>query len=791
MESWGFGSSFDIKSFSQKLNDTARKIKDDVEKTVDEALGIEAKPKKEGEEGEEINYWQSDDADDGEEGGWDIDQELDIGDGASEEKGAEEVEESKEKEKEGPPPVELESSRLEPPSSAKDNSNVATKESPESEAPGQEEEMKKKDSVKREEKSEEKSAPKGDISADVPGEGNLKPLPSPPPIKGEQALEQGVEEEVVKVESTTSIVSEQATEGEVREQENAVSAPEEEGDTEAEKRVNENANNDDGASETEMKRGERMVAEATNVAPEAEVSNSDTAKDKVEGERSREAKSRNENTSAGPSDQWRRQAEAKLLEKSQQIASILQELDEQKSFIEVQKAKIKGLEEEKRKLVKDKSKMSKEIQRRSNSMAKLKKKETEVQEILEEGEKLSKRQHESEQTIKKLRAKVKELEGEQKKAADKGLANVDEVHKQIVSLEKENKDLKASSEMIELQLQSYQKRVQELQELLSETESKGLENVEKLRKDLQESSARLRETEMQYAEIAVNVPEATKPLVEQIDQLQQELASKEHTWSSVENSLSLKVRDLESKIRQYEKAGVTQQQLLKDGADKIKELLQEKDELQDRLAEVEKSFQSVSGQKEVTEESLSPVQVDDKSAELQVKLMEEKWKRESVEIELEKQKDEFEKRVRKEVEKVKHAMKVQQQGDNNIEYNGKVADTVTDFDPISEISTPQKLIQASSTTNISELEVVCNKLAEELVAKTRLLSASQKRLKDLEMDGDYLSLKTKHTMALELVGEKEEEIEHLNNDLSDLKRLYQEHITDVLERLNQQEQPNT
>ena len=83
-------------------------------------------------------------------------------------------------------------------------------------------------------------------------------------------------------------------------------------------------------------------------------------------------------------------------------------------------------------------------------------------------------------------------------------------------------------------------------------------------------------------------------------------------------------------------------------------------------------FQSVSGQKEVTEESLSPVQVDDKSAELQVKLMEEKWKRESVEIELEKQKDEFEKRVRKEVEKVKHAMKVQQQGDKNIEY-GKLS----------------------------------------------------------------------------------------------------------------------
>jgi hypothetical protein len=183
----------------------------------------------------------------------------------------------------------------------------------------------------------------------------------------------------------------------------------------------------------------------------------------------------------------------------------------------------------------------------------------------------------------------------------------------------------------------------------------------------------------------------------------------------------------------------------------------------------------------------------EKVEHLQAQLLEEKWKRESLEIELDRQREQFEKRVREEVEKTKQMMpSLQQQSqnqnaavapkkENSIESNGMM------MLPEDPIPTPQKFIQASSTTNIAELEMVCNKLAEDLVVKTRLLSASQKRLKDLEHDylnEDNLSLKAKHTMALELVGEKEEEIEHLNTDLVDLKRLYQEHITDVLERLN-------
>ena len=348
-------------------------------------------------------------------------------------------------------------------------------------------------------------------------------------------------------------------------------------------------------------------------------------------------------------------------------------------------------------------------------------------------------------------------------------------------MEKENKELKENSETIEQQLQSYQKRIQELQELLSETESKALENIERLRMDLQESSMRLQETEMQYADMAVNVPEATKPLVEQVEQLQEELASKEQTWSSVESNLTLKVRDLESKVRQYQKQEKNQQKFLKDGADKIKALSIEKEELQDRLADMEQLSRTASSQREETEEPETPRRLKEEKLEhLQAQLLEEKWKRESVEIELEKYRENFERRLREELEKQKlqYQSSSIQAREMSTESNGKSTDPVTEDTFVPEISTPQKLIQVTPTTNIPELEMVCNKLAEDLVVKTRQLSASQKRLKELEssISEDYLSLKAKHTMALELVGEKEEEIEHLNADLLDLKKLYQEHI---------------
>ena len=88
------------------------------------------------------------------------------------------------------------------------------------------------------------------------------------------------------------------------------------------------------------------------------------------------------------------------------------------------------------------------------------------------------------------------------------------------------------------------------------------------------------------------MPEATKPLVAQIAQLQQQAASKEETLASVRSSLTLQVRDLESKVRQYQRQEKAQQQLLRDGADKMNDLLADKGELESRVTDLEQQLQA-------------------------------------------------------------------------------------------------------------------------------------------------------------------------------------------------------
>jgi len=316
---------------------------------------------------------------------------------------------------------------------------------------------------------------------------------------------------------------------------------------------------------------------------------------------------------------------------------------------------------------------------------------------------------------------------------------------------------------------------------------KAMENVERLRMDLRESTLRLHEREMQYADIAVNVPEATKPLVDQIEQLRAELASKEDTWSSVEKTLSTKVKDLESQVRQYQRQGTAQQRLLKDGADKLRVLAQEKEELLAQVEEARDRVAGARGQARNPQASAGKAEPDldeasyraalSKSEQLQAQLLEEKWKREGLEIEIKKLEKEFERSVRRQAKQ----MAAETSG-RLAETNGSLGDLHA-LEPDVAAPLPAASGEAADLTsfgnikNVEGLELVARKLEEDLVAKTRLLNASQKRLVELESGSkDVLAVKAKLAMALELVGEKEEDIEHLHGDLADLKQLYREHI---------------
>ena len=79
----------------------------------------------------------------------------------------------------------------------------------------------------------------------------------------------------------------------------------------------------------------------------------------------------------------------------------------------------------------------------------------------------------------------------------------------------------------------------------------------------------------------------------------------------------------------------------------------------------------------------------------------------------------------------------------------------------------------AETASPKELVMICNTLAEDLVTKSRLVSRLQQECRSLR---EQAGAGQKYHLALELVGEKEEEVESLREDLATLKALYREHV---------------
>eukprot|EP00216_Chloropicon_sp_CCMP2111_P000589 CAMPEP_0198237494 /NCGR_PEP_ID=MMETSP1446-20131203/3320_1 /TAXON_ID=1461542 ORGANISM="Unidentified sp, Strain CCMP2111" /NCGR_SAMPLE_ID=MMETSP1446 /ASSEMBLY_ACC=CAM_ASM_001112 /LENGTH=683 /DNA_ID=CAMNT_0043919661 /DNA_START=102 /DNA_END=2153 /DNA_ORIENTATION=+ len=505
----------------------------------------------------------------------------------------------------------------------------------------------------------------------------------------------------------------------------------------------------------------------------------------------------------------RKAMQQKLVAQSKRIAALASELDDQKSACDMKDESIKELSHRIQALSKEKGKMQKQIDNGSRNLAKLKEKELEVEEILREGEKLSKRQHEYEQRIKELRAKVEDLERE------KG-GDVDKSNEKIASLQNDNDILNDQSRTMTSQLESSQSRVRELENLLTETQDSAARSIERLTRDLDLSSKQVKETEMQYAEMVAGMPKATETLVQQVEQLRQEISTKEATWLSARRDFDAKLQEVEHALRQSQRQEGQKQKLFEESEAKNQAFLAEIRELNEQITELENGRQT--DEREEVSGAIDSSQGNDNEDEanallqsqidhLRAQLLEEKWQRETAEMELSKLKDHSERRLKTELNKAKaellhsqEAAAEKQDKENNNEGNegfsvgeekgrrGKSSGTDPNADAKNLLNFnmhDSEQFKASLPKSVPELEVICSNLAEELMLKGRLLSEREIRLQELGSEhDDYLSLKHRHKMALEMMGEKDEEIELLSADILDLKKLYQEHITDVVEKLN-------
>ena len=82
-----------------------------------------------------------------------------------------------------------------------------------------------------------------------------------------------------------------------------------------------------------------------------------------------------------------------------------------------------------------------------------------------------------------------------------------------------------------------------------------------------------------------------------------------------------------------------------------------------------------------------------------------------------------------------------------------------------------------------------SRLAEEVVKESqRAEKAETFVIGKTQLEGKYEDLKARYTAAVELLGERTEQLEELKADLQDMKDLYKEQISFLAEQLSQNQE---
>lgn len=86
---------------------------------------------------------------------------------------------------------------------------------------------------------------------------------------------------------------------------------------------------------------------------------------------------------------------------------------------------------------------------------------------------------------------------------------------------------------------------------------------------------------------------------------------------------------------------------------------------------------------------------------------------------------------------------------------------------------------------VQSLERVRMELTNEMVAMTTKLNVAEEDIKHVDaIKAQLNTLSVRHSAALQLIGEKEEELEDTRQDLRDVKQMFQTQSTFLLEEIN-------
>lgn len=379
--------------------------------------------------------------------------------------------------------------------------------------------------------------------------------------------------------------------------------------------------------------------------------------------------------------------------------------------------------------------------------------------------------------------------------------------------------------------------LEELRQSLTRTEQQAVFREEMLRRDIDDLQKRYQASELRYTELITQVPESTRPLLRQIEAMQETSGRREEGWLVVERALNSRLQEAEAKAAAAEEKERSLNERLSQSLSRITVLetqiscIRAEQTQLSRSLEKERQRASESRQEylaameEAATQEGRAKQLEDEIKEIRSKhkkeLQDEMIHRELLEKELERvrtAKAELEKTLAREtppiadqdqtknlptrklssagsLSSIEESIFLQASLDSSdnfyLERRASGEATVSPYflksmtQSAYEAALRQKDGElASYMSRLASLESIRDSLAEELVKMTEQCDKLQAEAAVLPgLRAELEALRRRHSSALELMGERDEELEELRADIIDLKEMYREQVDLLVNRI--------
>lgn len=384
--------------------------------------------------------------------------------------------------------------------------------------------------------------------------------------------------------------------------------------------------------------------------------------------------------------------------------------------------------------------------------------------------------------------------------------------------------------------------LEELRQTLSRQEQQAIDKEDMLRREIEDLQKRYQASERRCEELVTQLPESTRPLLRQIEAMQETSARKAEAWAAVERTLQSRLQEAEAKAAAAEEKERSINERLSQTLSRINvleaqisclraeqtQLNRSLEKERQRAAENRQEYLAAKEEADTHEARVN--QLEEEIRELKrkhkIELQESLTHRELLQQEIER-----EKAARLELEKTAHlqssASDQSPTRNKSALENGKLMRKLSSASSVGNME-ESFFLQASldssgnflerrnsgeSTMNpyylksmtpsafeaalrqkegelasymsrLASMESIRDSLAEELVKMTE--QCEKLRTEAAMLPGiraELESLRQRHTAALELMGERDEELEELRNDIVDLKEMYREQVNLLVNKI--------